>query len=1084
MSRLLSMCLNGLLSAGAIAALVEFFVLCGLVRYGMRHQPSGWHAAGPQAVNEYAHQPATSSRQVSFKTREGTFMSIDVAPDGTRIAFDLLGDIYLIPIHGGTAEAITRGPAWDQAPLFSIDGTSIYFISDRSGAKNIWEQDIASPESRQLTRSRSDVMGVLNWTYDRRRIIAARGNMEIGNAEVSLYTVDPRTGELSELQHKQGPWIDLDTFERLRPRVYTFSGIQSPEGSIYFSEGSLDDHLGRFTVRMFALDPATGSRSIVTDDGASYSDFAPQISPDGAVLAWFRQYHDRSTEIRTRRLGSAEERPLVNLKHADDAAYGASHPERPRYAFTPDGLNIVYWHAGKIWSVNLKTGRSTIIPFHVEVEREIQKRATPNARHSLTDTRARTVRWPSVSVDGRRIVFSAIGYIWIYDRQSADLRRLTCSDDFEYMPSISPDGETVAYVAFPSAEPEYFSGRLMVVSRDTSRATELLAESGTTYLLPRWSSDGAKIAIVREYSAGQGISAEFGWTMSYSGSFNRVAPAPPSSDRSTLSLSSRYAGFSPDGKRLIYSYPTSRKQMALMASDLDGRRAKQLAIADEDIIGIAPSPDLDLLLLTARDASLWLHPRRAGNVTRLSLANPSAEPIAGSGGYYASWTDGRHFISSLGAKIHFHDSESVGRSQSLDVDIRIDNEPRAVVFKHARLLTVSAGHGIGPIIDHAAIVVRGNKIAQLGPADQVTIPEGAAVIEVEGKAILPGFVDSHYHRIGGRNGTIGLSAFKLPNSSFNDTSAIAYGITTAWEPGGILDDGAPAVADLQRAGRVSGPRWMHSASGAIGYPWRLLRTYEDARGAVSLHKALGASVLKEYNTPFREQQRWLSEAARAAGLGIYSHVQSFDGAMTRVVDGYSGSEHSYLPVPYFKDVAELLRQSGHVWTPNVLISLGSVAGAGDRMHGTQKTDREVIDASSSRGDGTQEPISSVDSRRIRVARQVAEASATAIAIGVSGHNMPGSQLHAEMRYLARGGMSVPDILRAVTLGNASKLGLDRYIGSLEEGKTADFLVLDQDPLIDISNANSVRYTVQGGRVYDSKVQTQLFRNRAPSTCAQ
>lgn len=553
MRRLLPMCLQGLLTAGAIAIFVEIPAPSSIARDGMRHQPSGGPVGRSETADKRDHLPAASasSRQVSFKTREGTFLSVDVAPDGTRVAFDLLGDIYLLPIHGGTAEAITRGPAWDQAPLFSIDGTSIYFISDRSGAKNIWEREIGSPASRQVTRSKSDVMGVLNWTNDRRRIIAARGNMEIANAEVSLYTVDPRTGELSELQHKKGPWIDLDTFERLRPRIHTFSGIQSPEGSIYFSERSFENHLDRFTVRIYSLGPATSSRSMVTDDGAGYSEFAPQISPDGAILAWFRQYDDRRTEIRIRRLGSADERPLVYLQDVDDAAYGASHPERPRYAFAPDGSAIVYWHAGKIWSTSLKSGQSRIIPFQVEVEREIQKRATPIAPHPLRETKAKVVRWPSMAEDGRWLVFSAVGYIWIYDRQSAGVRRLTCSDDFEYMPSISPDGESVAYISFPSAEPEYFSGRLMVVSREKSKPNELLAEAGATYLLPRWSLDGTKIAIVREYSTDSGITAEFGWTPSYSGSFNRIASAPPSSNRATLSLSSRYVGFSPDGERLI-----------------------------------------------------------------------------------------------------------------------------------------------------------------------------------------------------------------------------------------------------------------------------------------------------------------------------------------------------------------------------------------------------------------------------------------------------------------------------------------------------------------------------------------------------
>ena len=75
---------------------------------------------------------------LEFSTSEGTWMSCDVSPDGKQIIFDLLGDIYVIPINGGLATPLTSGPAWDVQPTYSNDGKSIAFTSDRSGGDNIW----------------------------------------------------------------------------------------------------------------------------------------------------------------------------------------------------------------------------------------------------------------------------------------------------------------------------------------------------------------------------------------------------------------------------------------------------------------------------------------------------------------------------------------------------------------------------------------------------------------------------------------------------------------------------------------------------------------------------------------------------------------------------------------------------------------------------------------------------------------------------------------------------------------------------------------------------------------------------------
>ena len=72
-----------------------------------------------------------------IEVTEGTWMNIDVSPDGSTLAFDLLGDLYTLPIAGGEAKAVTSGLAWDMQPRFSPDGKWIAFTSDRGGAATI-----------------------------------------------------------------------------------------------------------------------------------------------------------------------------------------------------------------------------------------------------------------------------------------------------------------------------------------------------------------------------------------------------------------------------------------------------------------------------------------------------------------------------------------------------------------------------------------------------------------------------------------------------------------------------------------------------------------------------------------------------------------------------------------------------------------------------------------------------------------------------------------------------------------------------------------------------------------------------------
>src|SRR6266704_5505198 len=110
--------------------------------------------------------PLKSDRKVSFTTDEGTWLSLDVSPDGKTIAFELLGDIYTLPIEGGKAKLIDGGMSFDSQPKFSPDGQWIAFLSDREGSENIWIMHPDGSEPKQISKETNSEFASPNWTAD------------------------------------------------------------------------------------------------------------------------------------------------------------------------------------------------------------------------------------------------------------------------------------------------------------------------------------------------------------------------------------------------------------------------------------------------------------------------------------------------------------------------------------------------------------------------------------------------------------------------------------------------------------------------------------------------------------------------------------------------------------------------------------------------------------------------------------------------------------------------------------------------------------------------------------------------------
>ena len=146
-------------------------------------KPPKWNVNAP---------PGMTTRQVPIAVSEGSWMNVDVSRDGTMLAFDLLGDIYTMPIAGGTPTRIAEGLAYEQQPRFSPDGKRIAFVSDRGGGDNVWLMNLDGSDKRQLTKEDFRLLNQPSWSPDGRFIVAKKHfttARSLGTGEVWMYHV-------------------------------------------------------------------------------------------------------------------------------------------------------------------------------------------------------------------------------------------------------------------------------------------------------------------------------------------------------------------------------------------------------------------------------------------------------------------------------------------------------------------------------------------------------------------------------------------------------------------------------------------------------------------------------------------------------------------------------------------------------------------------------------------------------------------------------------------------------------------------------------------------------------------------------
>src|SRR5690606_36601554 len=398
---------------------------------------------------------------------------------GKTIVFDLLGDIYLLPIEGGKATRLTSGLAYDAQPRFSPDGKKIVFVSDRSGGDNLWTLSLDLKDTVQITQGNSNLYISPVWMPDGEYIVASRSSGVGGAAKLQLFHVKGR----SPLPLIREP-----------AALKTLGAAPEPNGRyIWFAGRSGDWEYNAIfpQYQLYRYDRKTGTSTLMTSRYGSA--FRPGISPDGKWLVYGTR-EGAATGLRVRDLETGDERWLAFPVQRDEMESRAPLDVLPGFGFTPDSRAIVISYGGEIWRVPLDGSAPTKIPFEADVELDIgpEVRFTYEVDTSPEVT-ARQIRHPVPSPDGRSIAFTAFGRVWVQELPNGTPRRVSDANVGEFHPTWSPDGRWIAYVAWDDHE----GGHIMRVLAGGRGRPQRLTQVPALYYDPAWSPDGRRIVASR-----------------------------------------------------------------------------------------------------------------------------------------------------------------------------------------------------------------------------------------------------------------------------------------------------------------------------------------------------------------------------------------------------------------------------------------------------------------------------------------------------------------------------------------------------------------------------------------------------------
>jgi len=1013
-------------------------------------------------------------KDVKFTTDEGTWLNLDVSPDGKNIVFDMLGDIYQMPVAGGKAVALRQGIAWEVQPRYSPDGEKILFTSDAGGADNCWTMDKDSENAKQITKEDFRLLNNGVWMPDGDYIVARKhftSGRSLGAGEMWMYHITGGSG--IQLTKKKNDQQDVN-----EPCV-------SPDGKyLYYSEDmypggyfqyNKDPNSQIYVIKRYDFEKGE-TKTIVSGPGGA---FRPQISNDGTKLAFIKRIRT-STVLCIYDLTNGKEYAIYDQLSKDQQEAWAIFGVYPGFDWMPGDEEIVIYGLGKISRVNISTKEATNIPFSVDVDMKVAETIQVKNNAYEEDLEVKVIRNAVTSPDEKTLVFNALGHLWKMNLPNGKPERLSKSDAFEFEPAFSPDGSSIVYVSWEDEA----MGKIHSMNLRSKQSSVLLDEPGI-YRSPRYSPDGKTIVYRKD-----GGNAHQGYVHCQEPGIYTI-PNAANAKPKLVSTLGEYPLFSKDGKRIFYqkggylfgsltkSFESVNLEGENKREHFDGKYTQKYSISPDNKwvawselfkVYIAPFPAMGKKVgITSKTKAVPVAQVAADAGINIHWSKNSEKLFWTLGNTYYSDELTERFLFLEGAVDSIPPMDSIGVHIAL-VE-KMDKPSGDIVFSNARIITMEGDE----VIENGMVIVSENKIVYVGKGKGV--PSGGKIIDCSGKTIMPGIMDVHAHS---GNFRYGLS----PQKQWEYYANLAYGVTTSHDPSANTEM-VFAQSELIKAGKMVGPRLFSTGTilyGADGDFKALVNNLDDARSAIKRTKAYGAFSVKSYNQPRRNQRQQVIQASREQDILVMPEGGSFFyHNMSMIADGHTGVEHNIPVVPLYEDVVNFWKATDAHNTPTLIVNYASVNGeyywyqhtnVWEKERLLNFTPRGIIDSRSRHR--VMLPEEEYVNGHILTSKSLNKLQSAGVDVNLGAHGqLQGLGAHWELWMLQQGGMSNHQALKCATINGANYLGMDHQLGSIKTGKLADLIVIDGNPLQDIRVTENVVYTMVNGRLYDAATMNEI-----------